>query len=59
MNVSTFRVYLKWGACIYTSLMASPLSIEKWGVKRFFVKDPNGVTVNIMCHIDTNKKAIS
>jgi uncharacterized glyoxalase superfamily protein PhnB len=28
-----------------------PLKIEKWGVKRFFVKDPNGVTVNIMCHI--------
>lgn len=28
-----------------------PLTVEKWGVKRFFVKDPNGVTVNIMCHI--------
>lgn len=28
-----------------------PLKIEQWGVKRFFVKDPNGVTVNIMCHI--------
>ena len=29
-----------------------PLKVEEWGVKRFFVKDPNGVTVNIMCHID-------
>ena len=28
-----------------------PLKDEKWGVRRFFVKDPNGVTVNIMCHI--------
>ena len=29
-----------------------PLKVEDWGVKRFFVKDPNGVTVNIMCHVD-------
>ncbi|MGV6845472.1 MAG: VOC family protein [Lutibacter sp.] len=29
-----------------------PLKVEKWGVKRFFMKDPNSVTVNIMCHID-------
>jgi len=29
-----------------------PLKSEEWGVKRFFVKDPNGVTVNIMCHVD-------
>ena len=28
-----------------------PISNEPWGVRRFFVKDPNGVTVNIMCHI--------
>lgn len=33
-----------------------PIKVEKWGVKRFFVKDPNGVTVNIMCHIDMGKK---
>jgi predicted enzyme related to lactoylglutathione lyase len=24
---------------------------EPWGVRRFFVKDPNGVTINIMMHI--------
>ena len=29
-----------------------PLKIEKWDVKRFFVKDPNGVTVNILSHIN-------
>lgn len=28
-----------------------PLKVEDWGVKRFFVKDPNGVTVNVMCHV--------
>ncbi|RMH60838.1 MAG: glyoxalase [Calditrichaeota bacterium] len=28
-----------------------PLTVEAWGVKRFFVQDPNGVTVNIMCHV--------
>jgi uncharacterized glyoxalase superfamily protein PhnB len=31
-----------------------PLKVEDWGVKRFFVKDPNGVTVNIMCHVNTD-----
>jgi predicted enzyme related to lactoylglutathione lyase len=24
---------------------------EPWGVRRFFVKDPNGVTVNLMTHL--------
>ena len=28
-----------------------PLTNEQWGVRRFFVKDPNGVTINLMCHI--------
>ena len=27
-----------------------PLTEEPWGVRRFFVRDPNGVIVNIMCH---------
>jgi uncharacterized glyoxalase superfamily protein PhnB len=36
-----------------------PLKVEDWGVKRFFVKDPNGVTVNIMCHIDLDKETES
>ncbi len=27
-----------------------PLTDEPWGVRRFHVKDPNGVTINVMCH---------
>ncbi len=28
-----------------------PLTDEPWGVRRFGVEDPNGVVVNVMCHI--------
>jgi len=28
-----------------------PITNEPWGVRRFFVVDPNGIVVNIMCHI--------
>jgi catechol 2,3-dioxygenase-like lactoylglutathione lyase family enzyme len=27
-----------------------PLTNEQWGVRRFFVRDPNGVVVNVMSH---------
>ena len=27
-----------------------PLTDERWGVRRFFVKDPNGVIVNVVSH---------
>ena len=27
-----------------------PLTDEPWGVRRFFVADPNGVVINVMCH---------
>ena len=27
-----------------------PLTDESWGVRRFFVKDPNGLVVNVMAH---------
>jgi uncharacterized glyoxalase superfamily protein PhnB len=27
-----------------------PLSTEPWGVKRFFVIDPNGVVINVLSH---------
>lgn len=30
--------------------IAYPLSDEPWGVRRFFVEDPNGVIVNVMTH---------
>lgn len=30
-----------------------PLTDEPWGVRRFHVVDPNGVVVNVMCHLPT------
>jgi catechol 2,3-dioxygenase-like lactoylglutathione lyase family enzyme len=33
-----------------------PLTDEAWGVRRFFVRDPNGVVLNIMCHRPGSKK---
>jgi uncharacterized glyoxalase superfamily protein PhnB len=27
-----------------------PITNEPWGVRRFHVKDPNGVIINVMCH---------
>ncbi len=27
-----------------------PLQDEEWGVRRFFVRDPNGRVVNVLCH---------
>ena len=29
-----------------------PLTDEPWGIRRFFVKDPSGVVINVACHID-------
>lgn len=28
-----------------------PLTDEPWGVRRFFVRDPNGKVINVMTHI--------
>jgi catechol 2,3-dioxygenase-like lactoylglutathione lyase family enzyme len=28
-----------------------PLRDESWGVRRFFVRDPNGLVVNVMAHV--------
>ena len=28
-----------------------PLTNEPWGVRRFFVSDPSGTIINVMCHI--------
>jgi catechol 2,3-dioxygenase-like lactoylglutathione lyase family enzyme len=30
--------------------IAYPLTDEPWGVRRFFVRDPNGVVINVMSH---------
>ena len=27
-----------------------PLTDEPWGVRRFFLRDPNGIVLNVMCH---------
>jgi catechol 2,3-dioxygenase-like lactoylglutathione lyase family enzyme len=32
-----------------------PLTDEPWGVRRFFVVDPNGVVLNIMSHVERRK----
>jgi uncharacterized glyoxalase superfamily protein PhnB len=32
-----------------------PLTDEPWGVRRFFVRDPKGVVVNVMMHFDTQR----
>jgi catechol 2,3-dioxygenase-like lactoylglutathione lyase family enzyme len=31
------------------------LTDEPWGVRRFFVRDPNGVVVNVMMHLPKSK----
>ena len=33
-----------------------PLTNEPWGVRRFFVTDPNGTVINVMCHVGELKK---
>jgi hypothetical protein len=34
-----------------------PLSDEPWGVRRFFVADPNGVVINILSHTTPQKRS--
>ncbi len=29
-----------------------PITNENWGVRRFFVKDPNGATINLLTHCE-------
>ena len=29
-----------------------PLTTEPWGVKRFFVADPNGIVLNLLSHVE-------
>jgi catechol 2,3-dioxygenase-like lactoylglutathione lyase family enzyme len=33
-----------------------PLTDEPWGVRRFFVVDPNGTILNILSHLPTGSK---
>jgi catechol 2,3-dioxygenase-like lactoylglutathione lyase family enzyme len=32
--------------------IAYPLTDEPWGVRRFFVRDPNGTVVNVLSHLE-------
>jgi len=34
-----------------------PLTVEDWGVTRFFVRDPNGKLVNILSHTSAEQSA--
>ena len=36
-------------------LIVYPLTNEPWGVRRFFVTDPNGTVINVMSHIGGTK----
>ncbi len=29
-----------------------PITNENWGVRRFFIKDPNGATINLLSHLE-------
>jgi len=29
-----------------------PITDENWGVRRFFIKDPNGATINLLTHLE-------
>lgn len=29
-----------------------PITNESWGVRRFFIKDPNGVIINLLTHLE-------
>ncbi len=34
----------------YKCEIVYPVTDEPWGVRRFFVKDPNGATINLLAH---------
>jgi len=33
-------------------IVVYPLTNEPWGVRRFHVKDPNGVVINVLSHLE-------
>ena len=35
-----------------------PLTDEKWGVRRFFVTDPDGLVLNVMSHRTPTKESV-
>jgi len=39
-------------ALAYGAEIVHPLTDEPWGVRRFFVRDPNGAVINVMTHLE-------
>jgi len=46
-TVGFFRLRRPWPPDFRSSI---PLTTEPWGVRRFFLVDPNGVVINVMSH---------
>ena len=40
-----------WIATFVSRTNETALTNEPWGVRRFFVRDPNGAVINVMQHI--------
>jgi catechol 2,3-dioxygenase-like lactoylglutathione lyase family enzyme len=51
ITVEVADVDVVYGEAVRRGLeIVHPLTDEPWGVRRFFVKDPNGVVVNVASH---------
>lgn len=51
MSVNVFDVDAAYADAVRRGYeIVHPLTTEPWGVRRFFVRDPNGVVVNVVGH---------
>jgi SdpI/YfhL protein family len=50
-SIAFIGACLVWMAVSHGLNIVYPLTNEPWGVRRFFVTDPNGIVINVMCHI--------
>jgi catechol 2,3-dioxygenase-like lactoylglutathione lyase family enzyme len=58
MSIEVDDVDRVYAAAIERNLrIVYPLSDEPWGVRRFFVTDPNGVVINILSHTTAPKRS--
>lgn len=52
VTIETTEVERVYATCLERKLpVIYPLTDEPWGVRRFFVRDPNGVVLNVMAHL--------
>lgn len=52
LSVEVDDVDRAYGAAVTRGLdIVYPLTDEPWGVRRFFVRDPDGVIVNVLTHL--------